>query len=376
MKKIVRILYLIIIVCICNFLQAAVDSLPQNKSLKNPVGYTLRTHIGGIYKHTPAYSKIGSLNNTYASEIGIILPKCGTHNWHQAFNYPEVLFTLMYTDFGSKYLGKGISVLANIQMDAIKTEAYSIYLRMGAGAAYITERFDSISNPNNEIIGSHLNDVNKLGFGINVTFLPNWRFSGGFSITHFSNGSVKKPNRGINLRSIELALSYVPTFEKIYPPLFICNKKRKVGIQLKAGWGLTNQYEYPEKIFQVWSAALISNIFIGNYNSIQFGIGTEYNWYFHHLLNDNKTDFTSKSKEQIGIIIGDELLFGKTGINYQLHRVINNGMDNDRWRTRLGLNYYITDIDLKRCNRAFIGVGLLAHKFTALYAEVCAGFVF
>jgi len=376
MKRFNPILFLLIFISVCNFLQAAVDSLPQNKTLKNPVGYTLRSHIGGIYKHTPAYSKIGSLNNTYASEIGIILPKRGTHNWHHAFNYPEVMFTLMYADFGSKYLGKGISALANIQMDAIKTDAYSIYLRLGAGAAYITERFDSISNPQNEIIGSHINDVNKFGFGINVNFLPDWRFSGGFSVTHFSNGSVKKPNRGINLRSVELALSYIPTYEKIYTPLYTCNKKRKVGFQLKAGWGLTNQYEYPEKIFEVWSAALISSIFTGKYNSIQLGIGTEYNWYFHQLLNDNKTDFSSKSKEQITIIIGDELLFGKTGINYQMHRVINNGMENDRWRTRMGLNYYFADIDIKRCSRAFAGIGLISHKFTALYAEVCAGFVF
>jgi opacity protein-like surface antigen len=343
---------------------------------KTPVGISMRTHLGGIYKHTPAYSKLGELNNTYAAEICAILPKRGTHNWHHAFNYPEVMFSLLYTDFGSIYLGKSISALANIQLDALKTDAYSLYIRMGAGAAFITERFDSVSNPQNEIIGSHLNDINKIGIGININFLENWRFSGGFSITHFSNGSVKKPNRGINLRSVELGLSYIPTYQKIELPAYTCNKKRKIGLLFKAGWGLTNQYEYPNKIFEVWSASLISSIFTGKYNSIQLGIGAEYNWYLHRLLNDNKVDFASINKEQISLIIGDELLFGKTGISYQMHRVINNAMQNEFWRTRLGLNYYFTDIDLKRCGRSFLGVGLISHKFTALYAEVCAGFVF
>lgn len=355
--------------------QAKNDSI-ITKNVKNPVGYSLRTHFGGIYKHTPAYKKIGSLKNTYAAEICVIIPKIGTHNWHKAFNYPEVIFSLLYTDFGSPYLGKSISALANIQMDIIKTEAYSVYLHMGAGAAFITERFDSLTNPHNEIIGSHINDVNKVGMGINVNFLPNWRFNGGFSLAHFSNGSVKKPNRGINLRNIELGLSYLPSYQKLNVPEYTCSPKRKLGIQLKAGWGLTNQYEYPETIFEVWSASLIGCIFTGKYNSLQVGIGTEYNWYFYRLMNDNKSDYGSLNKEQISIILGDELLFGKTGINYQMHRVINNGMDNDRWRSRMGLNYYFTDIDIKRCRRAFAGVGLIAHKFTALYAEVCAGFVF
>jgi opacity protein-like surface antigen len=372
MKYFYRIFCLLFILSCCKFLQAHQDSLNNH----NTVGYTLRTHIGGIYKHSPAYAKIGSINNTFATELGIILPKCGTHNWHHAFNFPEVMFTFMYADFGNIYLGKSFSALANIKMDAIKTEAFSIYLRLGAGAAFITERFDSVLNPQNEIIGSHINDVNKLGIGANINFLQNWRIGGGISLTHFSNGSVKKPNRGINLRSIELALSYIPTFEKYISPLYTCNKKRKVGILLKAGWGLTNQYEYPNKIFEVWNAALVSNFFIGKYNAIQLGIGAEYNWYFHQLLNDVQTNISSKNKEQISMIIGDELLFGKTGISYQMHRVINNAMQNEFWRTRLGLNYYFTDIDLKRCGRSFLGVGLISHKFTALYAEVCAGFVF
>lgn len=376
MKTRFQILWLLIFLLNCIVMHGAEDFLLLKSSLKNPIGYSLRSHLGGIYKHTPAYSKIGDLQNTYATELGIVLPKRGTHNWHHAFNYPEIMFSLLYADFGNVYLGKGIAALANIQIDAIKTDAYSVYMRLGAGAAYITERFDSVSNPQNEIIGSHLNDVNKIGMGINVNFLPKWRFSGGFSVTHFSNGAVKKPNRGINLRSIELALSYIPVYEKLQAPLYTCSKSRKIGFQFKTGWGLTNQYEYPEKIFEVWSASLISSIFTGKYNSLQLGIGAEYNWYYHQLLNDNKSDYPSKNIEQISIIIGDELLFGKTGISFQLNRVVNNAMLNDRWRTRMGLNYYFADIDIKRCRRAFAGIGLISHKFTALHAEVCAGFVF
>lgn len=368
---------ILLLLLIISFLhtQAKNDSLITEK-VKNPVGYSLRTHLGGIYKHTPAYEKIGALKNTYAAEMCVILPKTGTHNWHHAFNYPEVIFSLLYTDFGSPYLGKSISALANIQMDAIKSEAYSVYLRMGAGAAFITERFDSLTNPQNEIIGSHINDVNKIGLGINLNFLPNWRFNGGISVTHFSNGSVKKPNRGINLRSIEMGLSYIPSYQKLNVPEYTCSKKRKIGFQLKAGWGLTNQYEYPENTFQVWSTSLIANIFTGRYNSLQLGIGAEYNWYFHRLMNDHKAEYSMLNKEQISVILGDELLFGKTGISYQMHRVINNALQKEIWRTRMGLNHYFNDIDIKRSKRTFIGVGLIAQKFTALYAEICTGFIF
>lgn len=88
-------------------------------SIKNPIGYSLRSHFGGIYKHTPAYSKIDNLHNTYVTELGIVLPKRGTHNWHHAFNYPEAMFSFLYADFGSVHLDKGTGALAHIQIDSI-----------------------------------------------------------------------------------------------------------------------------------------------------------------------------------------------------------------------------------------------------------------
>jgi hypothetical protein len=369
-----KLLVFVFFMYVGNSLFAVQDSLFIKS--KQPIGYTLKGHFGNIFKHTEVYSNIGKTNNTHVAEFGILIPKTGTHNWHHAFNYPEVMFSLIYADLGNPLLGKAIAGLANISIDAIKTDAYSIYLRIGAGAAYLTQYYDSIKNPNNEIIGSPLNEITKVGLGANIFFHPKWRLNGGLSITHFSNGGVKKPNRGINLRSIELGLSYTPSFEKTFTPLYTCNKKRKVGFLFKAGWGLTNQNEYINDVFEVWTGALIASVFTGKYNAVQLGISTEYNWYNHRLIHDNRTEFKERKIEQIGIVLGDELLFGKTGVSYQLIRVVNQGFMNDRWRTRMGLNYYFADIDKKRCSRAFAGIGLIAHKFTAHYAEVCAGFVF
>ena len=76
------------------------------------------------------------------------------------------------------------------------------------GLSYKFNPFDSIQNPANIFIGSYRNCYVHLGFVANYKFNEKWQVNGTIGFKHFSNGSFKQPNYGINLIPLTLGVSY------------------------------------------------------------------------------------------------------------------------------------------------------------------------
>ncbi len=76
------------------------------------------------------------------------------------------------------------------------------------GLSYNFNPYDSINNPSNIFIGSYKNCYVHLGFVGNYKFSEKLAINGTIGFKHFSNGSFKQPNLGINLIPVTLGLSY------------------------------------------------------------------------------------------------------------------------------------------------------------------------
>jgi Lipid A 3-O-deacylase (PagL) len=98
---------------------------------------------------------------------------------------------------------------------------------MAFGLSYQFNPYDSINNPTNIFIGSYRNCYVHLGVAGNYKINDRWQASATLGFKHFSNGSFKKPNYGINLVPLTLGVSYkfsnqkiehltkpIPTFQK------------------------------------------------------------------------------------------------------------------------------------------------------------------
>ncbi len=133
----------------------------------------------------------------------------GTSFWHQKFRYPKIGISGAYNYLGNpQELGNGYALFLYIDFPFVAGEKLSYNLKFGQGLGWIENPFDRVENFKNLGISSHLNGY--IQFYNHLDFKLNDHISGqvGISFVHFSNGSSKTPNLGINICSINAGVSY------------------------------------------------------------------------------------------------------------------------------------------------------------------------
>jgi len=97
-----------------------------------------------------------------------------------------------------------------IPLQTEQDKRISISYKGAFGVSFNFNPFDSISNPNDVLIGSKQNCFVGLGLGAKYQFNPRWQVVAGIEFRHFSNGSIKQPNFGINVLQASLGVAYKP----------------------------------------------------------------------------------------------------------------------------------------------------------------------
>jgi len=112
-------------------------------------------------------------------------------------------------------IGRPHAVYGYARVPWVRKPKWNINYELGFGMSYNFEPYDDVSNPTNLLIGSYKNAFIHLSANAEYNFSN--RFSAGLGIgfKHFSNGSTKQPNAGINL--IPITLYGVYTIDKRTP---------------------------------------------------------------------------------------------------------------------------------------------------------------
>ena len=135
-----------------------------------------------------------------------------------AYGMPYFGIGLYTTTFHREELGNPISLyLIQGARIAALTKKITFHYEFNLGYSTNWNTYDPLDNPNNVAIGSE-NNVH-VGANLYFKFLLNNRLdiNVGGSLTHFSNGATRMPNRGMNLGSpyIEIAYKFNEPKEKI-----------------------------------------------------------------------------------------------------------------------------------------------------------------
>lgn len=101
----------------------------------------------------------------------------------------------------SLYLFRG-STLAQF------TENLGWILELNIGLSTNWKTYDPIENPNNIAIGSTSNAHVGLRTYLEYFLFENLDLKLGFELSHFSNGSARMPNKGVNMGGVSLSLAY------------------------------------------------------------------------------------------------------------------------------------------------------------------------
>lgn len=152
-----------------------------------------------------------------AFEINLAKETYGRQRWQAMYGYPIMGVSYWYSELGnSKFLGSANAVFPYINYPVVRNRKQELNFRVGLGLAYLTKRFDRLENYKYIAIGSHVNAAVNLMAEYRWRFNPRMNVSVGVAFMHFSNGSTKTPNYGMNTPSLNLAFAYRLSKENVY----------------------------------------------------------------------------------------------------------------------------------------------------------------
>lgn len=168
--------------------------IPNNK--------TVRESFGNIYY------------NAVNLRVGWQTDKEGD-SYHLLYNYPIYGIGLYASTFRKAEIGTPTALYGffSAPIAAGRFKRWDFNYRISLGLASNFEPYDEENNPLNILLGSHRNVFIDLGVLANYRIGNHLQVGAGLSFHHFSNGSIRQPNKGINLLPLSLAMTYIPYWQ-------------------------------------------------------------------------------------------------------------------------------------------------------------------
>jgi len=214
----------------------------ENEQTKGSWNMLLRANYGFVIAHRPALEPLQQKKVT-GFEFTLSKITNGNKDWEHIYNFPTYGITLAYFNLGSPdHLGYGIAIYPSVDFPLGKNPGEGLHFRYGSGLGYVQKKFDRENNIKNAGIGSHVNGVIHfdLHYEKNISGKSDLELSVG--ITHYSNGSYRLPNLGINIATVSLAYSISSGEKKPYIDRTIPAPEKKAYVIIHAGGFPKNIY--------------------------------------------------------------------------------------------------------------------------------------
>lgn len=318
---------------------------------------------------------------SYGFDICVFNNNIKNNYYDIKYNKPYTGYGIMWQNLGNpNVLGQSMAVYSFMEFHYMKNKKIKISTRVNGGLNYLTKFYDKIDNPQHIAIGTHINFFFKLDVGL-VYCLPNTpialRLNGG--LIHFSNGSVKKPNLGLNQINFNLGVSYQMNNVDGVEDLSKANVKPEKRNEFTLMATLTSADEYTVQPEGRGGGFLCSTGAIGyNYIYSQLGkVGISADVFYNENLYywyDERWDTLVRVHDEpseiirAGISLGHELVYKKLSlISYVGFYYYNKVKPHDFMYSRFGLRYYIH-------RNIFLNASIKAYGFKAHYIESGIGF--
>jgi hypothetical protein len=173
-----------------------------------PIFLTLTSKGGFMMAHRPFMEHLIQ-KNTWGFELSLSRQMNDTNYFSRKSNFPLNGLSFEVRNFGyDEVLGYAYSLFKYQNFTVIQTQSnWCLDFKLGTGLAYITKKYDKLTNPKNNAIGSHFNA--KVAFKLELNkFFKTSHFGIGAELTHFSNGAMQMPNLGLNGLSAYVNFGY------------------------------------------------------------------------------------------------------------------------------------------------------------------------
>jgi hypothetical protein len=347
-------------------------SAQRQDTLKRPFEVGIEAQAGFVYKHTKKLDPVKT-GTPYGFQLYLARKTTGTKYWHQLYNYPTFGVSLTYMSLGNKdVLGDAVIGLAYFQLDLHKRPLSSLTWSLGTGLAYCNTVYDKKENPTNLAISNPINYSIQMQFAYHQQITEKLKIKGGLGLTHISNGSIRKPNLGINVPIVNLALFYNPVPGKIVYKKCVLDPCKKDWKFLSAYYVSFSRRDSSSN--KVYPAHIISLSAVKRFNyrhSLLIGMDGIYDTSLQPEIEQQK-NWGLHPKEEIWralVTIGHELsISSKFSFTTQMGIYVYKPFKSKSWAyQRLNMKYYVT-------KNFFIGSSLRTHFGTADGVEIGGGF--
>jgi hypothetical protein len=344
------------------------------------------THTGHILKHSERL-KIGNDQRIWAQEINFDYQTWGKHDWNAWKHFPSFGLALVQVNFTEKAHGRAFAALPNLSIPIVSCDRWDVRFRLGTGLGWITQPFDYISNPNENAIGSHLNNMVQMRTTARwrPAKLPHFQLVGGGVFTHFSNGGAHRPNFGLNLPSFYLGAQYSPRAmsksDFSAPKTSKKQPKHRFAALFQTGIGFGEVQIGGGPSYPIYSNSLGVGRYFSKINRGFVGLDWERHvgiayWLAHADGQTDESKYRAASTRWLGWV-GDEFLFGPLGIHLQTGVSLSKKSEFVPFflYNKLAFRYYLmrfprTDL------RPWVGLYLKSHIITAEYISFSTGISF
>ena len=366
----------------CLFLLVHCRAFPQNQIRQSPsfsLGYD--AYYGFKLKHIEAIGAIAR-GHCYGGEVYGERIRTGQQYWEKAYRYPRTGLALGYFDLANSRVGKTVYLIHYLEKPLRKGKRSEVNLKFGLGAVYCTRPFNLENNYQNVAISSRFSYALRGALGYTCALSDNLTAKTGLVLTHFSNGSIKMPNSGLNLLMMQLGLRYTPRAAEIVyhaevpapPPAKDWSVQASVAFTAKK-MGLPGGRTHPGLVLMVHLSRRLS------YKSaLNIGLDGTYNTALREEINQDPTINPANRPDfkRVALALGHELYISRhvsmlTQVGVYGYRRYRSNVDAPFYQ-RYGLRYY-PGAGMPS-QRIFGGMNLKAHFGTADFVEWTVGVCF
>ncbi|NVO20409.1 MAG: acyloxyacyl hydrolase [Bacteroidetes bacterium] len=318
-----------------------------------------------------------------AFEINLGKETFGEYRWQRMYSYPFIGISYWYSHLGnSPLLGSAHAVFPYVNYPLFRNQKHEFNFRLGLGLAYLTKCFDRVNNYKYLAIGSHVNAAANLMFEYRWRLNSRFNIATGLSLMHFSNGSTKTPNYGINTPSVNLAFSYRLSKEnpyltrKMLPELYEFEFDGKRSITLDLGTTIAYKDMGSEfgKTFMIYN--LFGNVMKPVTFKSSFGLGMDFTLDKSDIFIASEKSILFEheiQKMRIGVSGAYKLSMAKLSYMFNLGFYVSGKVRPSKSYFKLGIQYDITPrIFTTLCLRThfaqadFVGIGI-GYKIPLIY---------
>lgn len=315
-----------------------------------------------------------------AIELSIQKATFGKYRWESEYGFPLLGLNLWYSGLGGfKEIGKAIALYPSINFPLIKNDFNSLNFKLGLGLGYLSNKFDRIDNYKNFAIGSHFNIAASLFIEYRRKISRMSVLTAGFGLTHFSNGSMKTPNYGLNILTGTIGFS---TFlappnrsisKKILPELYTWefDGRKYLSFEVATAFAFKNMNQQYGKSFYVFSAFANIMARVSYKSKVGLGMDLTHDGSDKMVLEHRNVIVESNSQlTKLGVNMAYELVMDRMSFLFNAGMYFR-GLDRSEGDIyqRLTLKYLVS-------KRIFANIVLSTHLGKAEYVGFGLGYQF